>query len=123
MFPSGKIVASDMATGLYVLKPTIPLIGFNNPLVNTPAGFNLSQNYPNPFNPSTSIDYSLSKGTYVSIKVYDAIGRQVAVLVDEYKSSGSYKVTYDAGRLSSGIYYYTMITDGSRETKKMTLVK
>ncbi len=123
MFPSGKIIASDMQTGLYVFNPQIPLVGINDPPVNTPAAFNLGQNYPNPFNPSTAIDYSISKGSHVSIKVYDALGRQVAVLVDEFKRSGSYNVSFDAGRLSSGIYYYTMITDGSRETKKMTLVK
>ncbi len=123
MFPSsGKIIGSDMSGGLFVIKIGTPVVGLTGN-ETTPDKYSLEQNYPNPFNPSTSIDYSLPKGSHVSIKVHDALGKQVAVLVDEFKRSGSYKVTYDASRLSSGIYYYTMITDGSRETKKMTLIK
>jgi choice-of-anchor B domain-containing protein len=123
MLPSGKIIASDMQTGLYVLKTTIPLVGINEPGNNVPAKFTLNQNYPNPFNPSTSIEYSLPKGSHVTLRVFDAVGREVGILVDEYKNAGSYKVSYDAGRLSSGVYFYSLSSDGFRETKKMTLVK
>lgn len=123
MLPSGKIIASDMQTGLYVLKTTIPLVGINEPGNNVPANFTLKQNYPNPFNPSTSIEYSLPKGSHVTLRVFDAVGREVGILVDEYKGAGSYKVSYDAGRLSSGVYFYSLSSDGFRETKKMTLVK
>ncbi len=124
MFPSGKIIASDRQTGLYVVKPTIPLVGINDPVNNTPDKFELKQNYPNPFNPSTSIEYSLNKAAHVTLRVFDVLGRQVAVLADEYRQAGSYKVSYDAGRLSSGVYYYTLTTDnGFSETKKMILSK
>jgi len=124
MFPSGKIIGSDRQTGLYVIKPTIPLVGINDPVNNTPDKFELKQNYPNPFNPSTSIEFSLSKAAHVTLRVFDVLGRQVAVLADEYRQSGSHKVSYDAGRLSSGVYYYTLTTDnGFSETKKMILNK
>jgi choice-of-anchor B domain-containing protein len=123
MLPSGKIIASDMQTGLYVLKATVPLVGINEPGNNVPASFTLKQNYPNPFNPSTSIEYSLPKGSHVTLRVFDAVGREVGILVDEYKSAGSYKVSYDAGRLSSGVYFYSLSSNGFKETKKMTLVK
>lgn len=124
MFPSGKIVASDRQTGLYVVKPTIPLVGINETGNNTPEKFELKQNYPNPFNPSTTIEYSISKSSFVTIRVYDVLGRQVGLLIDEYKHTGSYKLSYDAGRLSSGVYYYTINTDnGFSETKKMILIR
>ncbi|MCC6865440.1 MAG: choice-of-anchor B family protein [Ignavibacteria bacterium] len=124
MFPSGKIIGSDRQTGLYVVKPTIQLVGINVPSNNSPEKFELKQNYPNPFNPSTNIEFNIKKSGYVTLKVYDILGRQVALLADEFKQAGSYKVSYDAGRLSSGIYYYTLQTDnGFSETKKMVLNK
>jgi len=124
MFPNGKIIGSDMSTGLYVLKPTVPLVGFTEPSANTPNSFELKQNYPNPFNPSTTIEFSLKKATFVTLKVYDALGRQVGLLADEFRNAGSYSLTYDAGRLSSGVYYYKLSTsDGFSETKKMILTK
>ena len=124
MFPSGKIIASDRQTGLYVLKTTIPLVGINDPVNNTPEKFELKQNYPNPFNPSTSIEFNIPASSFVTLKVYDVLGRQVAVLADEFRQAGSHKISYDAGRLSSGIYYYTLSTDkGFSETKKMVLNK
>lgn len=124
MFPSGKIIASDRQTGLYVVKPTIPLVGINDPVNNMPHKFELKQNYPNPFNPSTSIEFSLNKASHVTLRVFDVLGRQVAVLADEYRQAGSYEVSYDAGRLSSGVYYYTLTTDnGFSETRKMILSK
>jgi hypothetical protein len=124
MFPSGKIIASDRQTGLYVVKPTLPLVGINEPSNNTPSTFELKQNYPNPFNPSTKIEFSLSKGAYVTLKVYDALGKQVGLLADEYRNAGTHVINYDAGRLSSGVYYYNITTDnGFSETKKMILAK
>ena len=84
----------------------------------------MSQNYPNPFNPTTNIEFSLKSASHVTLKVFDVLGRQVAVLADEYKTAGSYRIGYDAGMLSSGIYYYTLSTDnGFTETKKMVLTK
>jgi hypothetical protein len=88
-----------------------------------PDGFILAQNYPNPFNPVTTVHYSLGNKQHVSLKVYDILGNEVANLVNEEKETGSYKVEFDAGNLSSGIYYYTIITDNFMQTKKMILLK
>jgi choice-of-anchor B domain-containing protein len=123
MFPSGKIIGSDRNTGLYVLKPTIPLTGINSNN-NIPNSFELKQNYPNPFNPGTTIEFNLASASNIKLRVYDMLGRQVAMLVDDFRQAGNYKISYDAGRLASGVYYYTLQADnGFRETKKMVLTK
>jgi choice-of-anchor B domain-containing protein len=123
MFPSGKVIGSDMSGGLFVIKSTLNLVGINNEINNSPAAYQLRQNYPNPFNPSTTIEYTLPSNGHVTLRVFDALGQQVGLLADEYKNAGSYKVNYDAGRLSSGVYYYQLIAEGYRETKRMILVK
>jgi len=124
MFPSsGKIIGSDMSGGLFVIKLGSPVTAITGNQ-SIPAEYSLSQNYPNPFNPSTTIEYNVPKSSYVTLKVFDVLGRQVALLADEFKIAGSYKQTFDAGRLASGIYYYTIATDnGFTETKKMILNK
>ena len=81
------------------------------------------QNYPNPFNPSTTINYQIPKAGYVSIKVYDALGRDVSTLLNEYKEQGSYSCSFNASNLSSGMYFYTMKSGGYTTTKKMLLLK
>lgn len=83
----------------------------------------LSQNYPNPFNPTTQIEFSLASIQDVSLKVYDMAGRQVATLVDGLKQAGRHSVTFDAGRLASGIYIYRFVSDTHQYTRKMSLVK
>lgn len=93
-----------------------------------PTEYALSQNYPNPFNPSTVIKYQLPKDNFVSLKVYNAIGQEVANLVNEVKPTGVYEVNFDASNLSSGIYYYILrIGSGSTNeftrTNKMILLK
>jgi choice-of-anchor B domain-containing protein len=122
MFPSGKIIGSDISGGLFVIKVgTLPVgIGNNG---ETPSAYSLSQNYPNPFNPSTTIEYSIPKSSYVTVKVFDALGRQAGILTDEFKTAGNYKINYDASRLASGIYYYSINAGSYSETKKMILVK
>lgn len=91
--------------------------------VNSPLNFVLSQNYPNPFNPSTVISYSVPMESSVKIIVSNALGEEIATLVNEVKSAGKYKVNFDAKGLSSGIYYYTLTTSSGRISKKMTLIK
>ena len=88
-----------------------------------PVRFGLSQNYPNPFNPSTTIQYSIPQRSNVSLRVYDILGNEVATIVDEYKSAGSYEVTFDAIGLSSGFYFYKLRAGSFVETKKMILLK
>jgi len=88
-----------------------------------PASFELQQNYPNPFNPGTVIEYEISNTTLVSIKVYDVIGREVTVLVNESKQPGIYQVSFDGENLASGVYFYKMIAGDFSSVKKMNLLK
>jgi hypothetical protein len=88
-----------------------------------PEGFTLSQNYPNPFNPSTKIDFTLPASGFVSLKVYDLLGREMMTLVNEQKTAGTYRATFDASNMPSGTYFYTLKTGSFSETKKMLLVK
>lgn len=127
MLPSGKIIASDRQTGLYVIKTNFPMTGAGNQnnITSTPESYNLSQNYPNPFNPSTKINYSLPVNGFVSLKVFDILGNEVSNLVSENQNSGNYEVDFNAGSygLSSGIYFYTLQSGNFKETKKMNLIK
>ncbi|MFZ1292012.1 MAG: T9SS type A sorting domain-containing protein [Melioribacteraceae bacterium] len=90
---------------------------------NIPNEFNLGQNYPNPFNPATSIEFSLPRKSNVSLKIFDALGKEISSLVNESKSAGKYQVSFNAIGLSSGIYFYRLETEGFSETKKMLLIK
>lgn len=85
--------------------------------------FKLEQNFPNPFNPSTVISFNLAEGGFISLKIYDLIGNEVSTLVDGFRPSGSNKENFTADGLSSGIYYYTLNTGKSSETKKMILLR
>jgi hypothetical protein len=91
--------------------------------VFAPLVFSLEQNYPNPFNPSTTISYSIPVNGFITLKVYDVLGNEVAILVSEEKSAGNYKVLLDANNLSSGLYFYTLQSGNFSKTKKMILLK
>jgi len=89
-----------------------------------PVSFTLSQNYPNPFNPTTKIKYSIpQQNLTVKLRIFDILGREVANLVNEQKSAGNYEVSFDASKLSSGIYFYQLRAGNYSETKKMILMK
>ncbi len=88
-----------------------------------PNGFVLEQNYPNPFNPSTHIKYAVANKQFVSIKVYDVLGNEISVLVNEEKAAGTYEVEFNASELTSGIYFYRLRVGQFVETKKMILLK
>ena len=90
---------------------------------NLPELFSLYQNYPNPFNPATRIRYEIPKASFVSLKIYDLLGREVATLVNEEKQAGSYEVEFDGSNLSSGIYFYRMQAGSYINTKKFVLLK
>jgi len=83
----------------------------------------LYQNYPNPFNPSTTIRYELPKASYVTLKIYNVLGQEVATLVNEEKPAGNYEVNFNASNLSSGVYFYKIKAGSYVETKKMNLIK
>ncbi|MCX8056048.1 MAG: CIA30 family protein, partial [Ignavibacteria bacterium] len=88
-----------------------------------PKEYKLTQNYPNPFNPATMIEFSIVKPEFVSLKVYNILGQEVATLVNEVKNPGTYSVRFDASNLSSGVYIYRLQTDSYSATKKMILQK
>jgi len=89
-----------------------------------PEQFNLSQNYPNPFNPSTTIEYSVPESGAVTLTVFNALGQEVATLVDGYRTAGnSYKVSFDGSGLANGVYIYTMKAGETQVSKKMILMK
>ena len=88
-----------------------------------PLQYTLAQNYPNPFNPVTVISFQLPAAGFVKLKVFDLLGREIANLVNENLSAGSYKYDFNASALTSGIYFYKLETDNFSETRKMVLVK
>ena len=89
-----------------------------------PAKFSLDQNYPNPFNPSTKIQYNLSENSFVSLKVYNTIGQEVASLVNNVVPAGSHEITFDAAKLNSGVYFYTLKAGSNFvQSRKMILMK
>lgn len=101
-------------------KSSLTALTHNN---ETPVKFELQQNYPNPFNPETRISYSLGEKSLVTLKVYDITGREVSVLVNSEQGAGDYDVNFNAGKLSTGIYFYTITTGSYTDTKKMVLIK
>jgi hypothetical protein len=98
-------------TGISVSKPNIP------------TGFSLSQNYPNPFNPATVINYQLPVGGFVTLKVYDILGREVTTLVNGRQNAGYYHAKFDGSRLASGVYFYRLMAGDYTSIKKAVLMK
>ena len=88
-----------------------------------PSSFRLHENYPNPFNPETTIRYDVPQASPVRLAVYDLLGREVAVLVDEQKTAGSHTVVFDARDLASGLYLYQLTSNEVRQTRKLVLLK
>ncbi|MCB0726059.1 MAG: YCF48-related protein [Ignavibacteria bacterium] len=109
-----------------ILKTTTGgvLTGFSNTTSEIPDNYSLSQNYPNPFNPNTIINYKCSMFNYISLKVYDILGNEVATLINENIPAGSYDVQFNGADYPSGIYFYSFIIDGNvANTKRMVLLK
>ena len=130
-------IPSDMSLGTYWFKvktldsialdsrrfqiiDTITSVGEENFIVEEYA---LYQNYPNPFNPATIISFDLPESDIVKLKVFDILGREVAVLTDEYKSAGKHKLEFDASNLTSGVYFYSIETKSFYKVRKMLLMK
>ncbi len=90
---------------------------------DAPQTFSLAQNYPNPFNPSTTISFSLPSQSFVSLKVFDIIGREVATIVSEEMPAGTYTRQWNAAKMSSGIYFYRLQAGSYTQTKKLVLLK
>lgn len=115
----------DITVNGFIVEPGGP-VGFVSDVVDEgtiPFAFGLDQNYPNPFNPLTNIRFRISDFGFVSLKVFDVLGSEVATLVNEEQSAGVYEIEFDASKLSSGVYFYRLQTDAFSETKKFTLIK
>lgn len=91
--------------------------------IGIPEKFELSQNYPNPFNPSTQINFNLPVDGNVSLKLFDMSGKEISTLVNEVKTAGYYSVSFNAGNLPSGVYFYSIVSNNFSAVKKMMLVK
>lgn len=120
--PTGKLVAGTHGRSLFEfdLSSISSLREDNSTLVNN---FDLYQNYPNPFNPSTIIKYNLPSDMKVSLVIFNAVGEELSVLVNEFQNAGLHEVEFDGSNLSSGIYYYKLMAGYSSEIKKMVMVK
>ncbi len=99
------------------------VIGISNNGNTIPDKFRLNQNYPNPFNPATKIAFDIPKNSFTKLIVFDALGREIKTLVSENLSAGSYSVSWDAGNVSSGLYFYKIISGDFTDTRKMILIR
>jgi Secretion system C-terminal sorting domain len=98
-------------------------VGVVDPLPGIPTGFHLYQNYPNPFNPSTIISYNLHSWSFVTLKKYDNLGKEVKTIVNKFQNAGTHSVSFNAKDLPSGIYFYRLKGNNFSETKKLVLIK
>jgi hypothetical protein len=112
-----------------VYELVLPPIGIKNISSEVPSNFKLYQNYPNPFNPTTNIKFDItrtevrSRKSEVSLKIFDILGKEIQTLVNEQLQPGTYEITFDGSNLSSGIYYYKLISGDFIDSKKMMMIK
>jgi hypothetical protein len=110
----------------YMIRPLIyknQLATGVNSFTSFVKEYRLYQNYPNPFNPTTRISFQLAQSSNVTLKIYDIIGNEVALLINDYRPSGDYSIDFNGSPLSSGIYFYELKADYFRSVKKMILMK
>ncbi|MGB4851061.1 MAG: SBBP repeat-containing protein, partial [Ignavibacteria bacterium] len=122
VFVTGQSEGSGTGTDYATVKYS-QSVGINQISSEIPDKFSLSQNYPNPFNPFTKINYELRVTNYAKLVVYDVIGKEVVTLVNEKQSPGTYQVEFDAGSLTSGIYFYRLTSGDFTDTRRMMLIK
>jgi hypothetical protein len=116
-----NLIAGTYGGGIYSSTQAVTSVGGGNK--DLPSDMRLSQNYPNPFNPQTQIEYDISTSSNVVLKVYDILGRDVALLVNERKGPGHYTLSWNASGLPSGIYFCRMQAGRYIETRKMLLMR
>jgi hypothetical protein len=117
----GKLFLCDLMTGAVIKTQQIMVGVKDHPAL--PTECTLSQNYPNPFNPTTNITFAIPSSNVTSLKVFDVLGQEVAVLVNEKKDAGTYTVPFNAAQLPSGVYFYQLRSGSFVETKKMLMLK
>ena len=114
---------ADLITKNNTAKLKYASVGIKTISTEIPREFSLGQNYPNPFNPVTNIQFGLPKNSFVTIKIYDILGREVSVLLNEFKEAGLYEVNFNASKLSSGMYFYRIEAGSFSGIKRMVLLK
>ena len=119
---NGPSLAQLMFTRIKINKDSV-VTGTINNFNEIPNAYNLQQNYPNPFNPTTTIKYAIPRPGFVSLKVYDVLGKEVANLVNQEMATGYYSVDFDGSNLGSGVYFYRIESAGFIQTRKMLLIK
>ena len=119
---NGQVYTGRLFFDNLVIKYPDPLTGIEED-ISTPSMYSLEQNYPNPFNPSTAIRFSLPASSRVRISVSDILGRDIAQLVDNTMAAGTHTVSWNASGFPSGVYFYTLISDAVRLTRKMILLR
>lgn len=119
--PDGFVYAGTTGGGIYRTISRLTSVSGNHSKL--PENYSINQNYPNPFNPWTVIGYQLPVNSFVTLKVYDVIGREVTTLVDEREQAGTHNVKFDGTDLPSGVYLYQIIAGNYISTKKMLLLK
>jgi hypothetical protein len=131
MYNNKLVVSGDLYSADAVICNNIAMYNFDS--VNTvlngihnniaPVKFSLYQNYPNPFNPETNIKFELDKESFISMKIYDIIGREVETLVNQNYTRGTHIINWNASRFASGVYFYRMEAGDNVSVKKMVLIK
>jgi len=127
MFPTDSLIIPDAGDNgiiyLIIYKWGKVTTGIETGNTLLPADIKLFQNYPNPFNPVTQINYTVAKAGRVSLKVYNILGEEVRIIVDDYQIAGEKSVVFDAHGLPGSVYFYRLTTADAIEIKKMTLIK
>jgi photosystem II stability/assembly factor-like uncharacterized protein len=123
VYPNRKLRVATYGNGIYerkLLENPVSVNPVSNEIV---SGYSLSQNYPNPFNPVTHLEFGISDLGFVSLKVYDMMGKEIKTLVNEIKPAGNYKIEFDGSDLPSGVYYYKIESGNFTQVRKMLLIK
>jgi hypothetical protein len=124
IFINDSDVFVGMDAGGIWKRPLSEITEVKQPISPTmPASFKLEQNYPNPFNPTTVVSYQLPTNSFISLEVYDVLGKKVKTLVSERQNAGAHLVTFNADGLSSGVYFYRLSNGSFVATKKLMLIK
>jgi hypothetical protein len=121
--PDGPGTASFLGCRVMISYKLTSITGIHATEQNTPMGFSLSQSYPNPFNPSTTISFALPSQSFVTLRIFDLLGREISTIVSEDLPPGLYSREWDASRFASGIYFYRLQAGSFTETKKLMLLK
>jgi len=128
--PPNTAVGQEIADAIHYASDHIPLFAtfqFDEPVsVETeiaPNEFELYQNFPNPFNPSTIINYQIPELSFVTLKIYDVLGKEIETILNEEKPKGTYELIWNAANLPSAVYFYKLQAGSFVETKKMVLMK